>query len=560
LKKTECFAQEYAPIGDRQEATKSRKDLRLRVERLENALESLIKTKGEQVARHDGTAEAQQVARTDAGPRSPPDKAELPQSAHNEPFHTLSLISMIEVPLQDIQIRNALISLLPKGEALASAMDSSYSFWMELRYQFPSRVAQCSTLQEFASCAISGGSLYEVAEVAQILSSSNSMLSSNQALQLIDRLIICNAQYASSVQGLHCAVTQTILLGDRGDLDLAWQTCRRSITQSQIQGLHKTRTSKETARLWWSLYSLDRYMSLKLGRPYGLSESHCSLEQTIRAGNPIGSTWTYGDIMIQLSRVAGKVIDFIHGMNHMNDWSIYSFVQLEQELDFFASKIPLQEPRSDNPLSQNQDGINWRQKILPALLTYQCYLSLQLPFLSQSSQDPAYAHIKDQCIQNARNFLCNYKLYFMSTGICHSRSFDDTALVAVAILFIRLSGFERALNTNEQWQDTVDSELINVSMDILGSHGLNLNAATAAFYDLLRHVVEIWNNCLSLARVTLQFPTLMYGQFSGTKSVDEFLQVAKTVFRTAVELTSEEKAVTDSNFTFSPLTTTSSQH
>ena len=426
----------------------------------------------------------------------------------------LNLISILQIPILDIQIRSAIVSVLPKGENLSRALDANDSLWMELQFLSPGHAQKYPTFRDFASHAISNGNMFDVAEVAQTLAFADG--TAKEAIRLIDRWIISDERYVSTIDGLLRAVVQARLVLQHGNLNLSWQISRNTITQGQMLGLHKNRVSMEAIRMWWAMYFTDRQLSLMLGRPYGISEKHCYLPRT--PGQPIGRTWTFADILMQAAHISGKIIDHVHTAE-LEDAS-YGIVRLEQELGQLVSKIPEDEESGHLQIGPGRSA--WKEKHMSLLLICQCYLSLYIPYLSESSQKlRKYAYVQDRCIQNARNFLYHYRLFHepLRKLTQKYREYDDSALAAVVLVVLNLQRLDK--DVNEQMQDAIDLELIRVTMDILGGHDGLFNPEI--YNSLQRFALDpIW--------LSLQLPSLSYVQFSGAKSIEEFLRIAKAIF------------------------------
>jgi hypothetical protein len=440
-----------------------------------------------------------------------------PESSVAYHANPLNLISILHIPILDIQIRNAMISVLPKGENLSQALDVNNQLWMELQFLSPGRAQKYPTFREFASHAISNGNMFDVAEVAQTLAFADG--TAKEAIRLIDRWIISDDRYLSTVDGLRRAVVQARLVLQHGNLNLSWQISRSTMTQGQMLGLHRNRLSMEAIRMWWAIYFTDRQLSLMLGRPYGISEKHCWRPPSARAGQPIGPTWTFADILMQAAHISGKIIDHVQTAE-LEDAS-HGIVRLEQELGQLVSKIPEDE---ESDLQDGRIGSGrsmWKDKHMSLLFICQCYLSLYIPYLSESSHNSEYAYVQDRCIQNARNLLYHYRLFHepLRKRTQKYREYDDSALAAVVLIVLNLQRLDK--DVNEQMQDAIDLELIRVTMDILGGHEGLFNPEI--YNSLQRFALDpIW--------LSLQLPSLSYLQFSGAKSVEEFLQIAKAIF------------------------------
>jgi hypothetical protein len=112
----------------------------------------------------------------------------------------------------------------------------------------------------------------------------------------------------------------------------------QAVRIAQSIGLHvESKTSKPRGpvelerrrRIWYSIYVLDRLLSLQLGRPPAIHDEDCSVPMPSRRGDseidwtsniiePVEgpSTGDYFVAVIEFSRIVGRVLSDIYGPAH----------------------------------------------------------------------------------------------------------------------------------------------------------------------------------------------------------------------------------------------------
>ncbi|KAJ4196150.1 hypothetical protein NW767_009610 [Fusarium falciforme] len=117
-----------------------------------------------------------------------------------------------------------------------------------------------------------------------------------------------------------------------------WIALGQAVRIAQSIGLHvESKTSKPRGpvelerrrRIWYSIYVLDRLLSLQLGRPPAIHDEDCSVPMPSRRGDseidwtssiiePVEgpSTGDYFVAVIEFSRIVGRVLSDIYGPAH----------------------------------------------------------------------------------------------------------------------------------------------------------------------------------------------------------------------------------------------------
>ncbi|KAG6890946.1 hypothetical protein C0995_000903 [Termitomyces sp. Mi166 len=94
---------------------------------------------------------------------------------------------------------------------------------------------------------------------------------------------------------------------DDGGMGMAWILLGQAVRTGQDLGLHRsprrlliTSIEKETRRkVWWGVYTLDRMLALALGRPLGINDSDCDVEQPVEVDDDYLPDYFNGATMSQ---------------------------------------------------------------------------------------------------------------------------------------------------------------------------------------------------------------------------------------------------------------------
>ncbi|KAG5729998.1 Transcriptional activator protein acu-15 [Termitomyces sp. T112] len=124
-------------------------------------------------------------------------------------------------------------------------------------------------------------------------------------------------------------------------LPQAWILLGQAVRTGQDLGLHRsprrlliTPVEKETRRkIWWGVYTLDRMLALALGRPLGINDSDCDVEQPVEVDDDYLSEYFGGATMPQrqpslmtgvvalnhLYEIGGRVLRQVYALDNCRD-------------------------------------------------------------------------------------------------------------------------------------------------------------------------------------------------------------------------------------------------
>ncbi|KAK8237439.1 hypothetical protein IWZ00DRAFT_445483 [Phyllosticta capitalensis] len=373
--------------------------------------------------------------------------------------------------------RDTLLAALPSNEKLESAINTNDDWWRLWRYKIPG-IARGDNLQEFASRVIEKGSPPEVGVLLLCVGVALDSDDLDSQLALIDALIVSDDEYAATLQGLECIILMSKCYSEIGQPRRGWIAVRKGLAYAQILGLHRSHTtSPEWNAIWWSLYTTDRFLSLLLGLPYGISDSHCDLTMLPTDGEGDELREATGKLAV----LAGKVIDRTQSVG---DLSFSSALELDDELDAITSDLPENWNETELPLSGSspdcQKLVNVRERFLMHICAHQLRMYLHLPFmlkLASSSSSPTgcskFEYSRTACFGASRRLLEVYRALRTGNGqpLYECKVIDFVGFTAAVLLFLGLLGYRRLDSKTgdasaQAAQDENDWRIIEITMDI----------------------------------------------------------------------------------------------
>jgi hypothetical protein len=179
----------------------------------------------------------------------------------------------------------------------------------------------------------------------------------------------------------------------------AWLKIRQALNISIILGITNQKAgTNEHSALWTHIWHMDRQLSLILGFPYGIAESHPGLSREF-AGE-----YFLSKAMHDISIIAGHIVDR-NQSGHDVDYSVT--LQIEQELQQCRASMPQDwwdtVPTLDTPLKE----LYYRQTF--KIYYYQGLKLLHLPYMLKSSTDKKFEHSRNAALESSREMMNSYR-------------------------------------------------------------------------------------------------------------------------------------------------------
>lgn len=216
--------------------------------------------------------------------------------------------------------------------------------------------------------------------------------------------------------------------------------------------------------IWWGLYHGDRFLSLLLGLPYGISDSHCDLSMP-----DFGGEYMHPMVFVNnVSKLAGRVIDRNQGTAEQSfAWAL----QLDQELEDLWKKLdPAWLDFSELLATPENNAAELRERIMAQIIYHQIRVYLHLPFMLKSATNSRFTYSRTACLNGSREVLRLYQA--LRTGavqpLYECKAVDFIGFTSAVLIQIGLFNFAAVgiPGTKNMKEIEGDVRLIEISIDI----------------------------------------------------------------------------------------------
>jgi hypothetical protein len=237
-----------------------------------------------------------------------------------------------------------------------------------------------------------------------------------------DRLL---AEGAGDTESMECFLLQHRLYINVGKPRRAWACLRRATTHAMLLGMH----NRPDSHLWTYCWQYDRVLSLILGFPPAMSDSHPGLAK--RGGSSVEE-----EIMHDIAVIAGHIVE--RNQNHQTaNYSVT--VEIDEELERLKRRIPLE--WWDEPLAGRSVSYCYQRQTTKLFYHSLCKM-LHLPYMLQSSPERKYEPSRAAAVEACREIVRCYLGLRSSTApslvVCDL--LDFFAFSAAVVLVIDLLG------------------------------------------------------------------------------------------------------------------------
>jgi hypothetical protein len=373
---------------------------------------------------------------------------------------------------KDEKICQLLKEALPPPDELQKVLDHSAGWWKAITscMSGPGGIPkELTDIYIFTKWACSTGNPVDVAKVLQFHMSfecGDALLEKH--LRLIEQFIIQDDEYMGTLSGVELCFIQARHYSELGQIRRAWLTTRRAISFAQLMGLHRTRVNVRQEFCFWSLFQFDRFLSLMLGSPPLLNDSHCNL--TFK-GKDLPLIMGNNGFLTRLAIVAGKVIDRVQGSK---DLTFTSLLTIDQELTRLGSQMPAEFWEIEEHIPQEFSGMHkWMNKSVGHVMYYETRMVLHLPYLLRSVTNTGFEHSREACLESARAILRVFQTMRAEPNkvALKVHGVDFIALIAATTLVMSLIGGIRPSASNfdsirQKQMDTLDWELLERTLGV----------------------------------------------------------------------------------------------
>ncbi|KAI4156006.1 MAG: hypothetical protein LQ340_000595 [Diploschistes diacapsis] len=265
-------------------------------------------------------------------------------------------------------------------------------------------------------------------------------------------LAAVDAESESSVEVLECFLLKAKLFINMGKPRKGWLSVRRALNTALSLGLHRhdRRNREMDAEIWAHIWQFDRQLSMTLGFPYAISDSHPSI--SIENNKHYS---TASRLLAGLAIICGHIIDRDQNQRNLD----YSHtLQLEQEVQQYLKEIPSEWWSESPSLAMPLEEIYLRQTI--KLFCYKLYKMLHLPYMLKSSFESGFEHSRSCALTASREMIKAYQAMRNNSvsAVIMCDLMDFEAFSAAVVLMI---GLLSPTSRRDDFQDAEDWTLVD---------------------------------------------------------------------------------------------------
>lgn len=361
--------------------------------------------------------------------------------------------------------KQALLAMLPSYEKLNKILTTNSEWWQTWRRKCSGTSASDETLPQFASKALSSGNIGAMGTVVLAVGiCSDDEKEVEKFIDIVDRWVLGDDEFAATLEGMECLILKAKWYADVGQPRRAWLAYRKGLMYTQLMGLHRKRTSSAAHEsIWWALYHGDRFLSLLLGLPYGISDTHCDLTLPEIPNGPFMAPLIF---MNKLSMLAGKVIDRNQGIAEQSfAWAL----QLDQELEDLYKKLdPAWLEYSELLADIESNAAELRERIMAQMVYHQIRVYLHLPFMLKSAANSRFTYSRTACVNGSREVLKLYQA--LRTGevqpLYECKAVDFIGFTSAVLIVLGLFNYGATNTPISPAAREADIRLIEQSIDI----------------------------------------------------------------------------------------------
>lgn len=262
----------------------------------------------------------------------------------------------------------------------------------------------------------------------------------SRILPAIDRAVLFNDKVATTLPGIECLMSLSRYYCNLGQLRKAWHLSRRALEYSISAGLYcvssKTSSNQSSRHLqvWQAACYRDRYLSMVLGLPYGVSDSYLYQPPESPASH---SGQIAARFYSSVTSIIGQVID--RNQTSPAD-AIVVTLKIDHELESMVNGM------DNHWWSLSSFDSYTRQENLERIEAYfiRHFIRafLHLPFMLKFPGQGMSQFSYDATVESARQALVAYRLLRVDLGLdpylCISSDFK--AFVMLVLLVLHLLG------------------------------------------------------------------------------------------------------------------------
>ncbi|KAF7585790.1 hypothetical protein BBP40_010083 [Aspergillus hancockii] len=281
----------------------------------------------------------------------------------------------------------------------------------------------------------------------------------------VERWILYADELASCEYGLQCLIVLGLAFLSMLQPHRAWTLYRRANTLLQLQGIHRSHTSKSMDGIFWHLFHADRWMSLILGLPYSIPDNLCDIHIPPADADTTGLGVVYHR---RLAVLTGRVIDCLQSPDNP---SLSTIAAIDEQINAVVAQLPA-ECLDFAQISTCQNGTEKRARLLSIAHVHCLKTHLYLPISLQYHEYTGQGYGRSKCLQSSRILLEAFLQLYDDSPVraildTHIRFTVLSSFTAAVILFLNLLdggpsiAFERTNSLHGQPDGSLIARTIN---------------------------------------------------------------------------------------------------
>ncbi|KAF2482554.1 hypothetical protein BDY17DRAFT_251487 [Neohortaea acidophila] len=257
------------------------------------------------------------------------------------------------------------------------------------------------------------------------------------------RLVTIQDRLLASVEGVECAMLESMHKANLGEFRPSWKANRRAMLLAQSLGLHRSKyrtmpnqldpDSKAEPRLmWFRIVYYDRQLSLLLGLPQGSTDRSMATEAALASDTPSGRLERMQCVL------TGKILENVESEERAIDFALTQ--SLDKELQKAAAGVPSRWWLTPNLEDSSHDALALfldDRRLSTQMSHFNLLNKLHLPYMLLSSTEYEYQYSKIACVNASREVLSRFvalRRFSQITFTC--RIADFMALMAAMTLLL----------------------------------------------------------------------------------------------------------------------------
>ncbi|KAH6898176.1 hypothetical protein B0T10DRAFT_101098 [Thelonectria olida] len=298
------------------------------------------------------------------------------------------------------EVCQALRSAMPNYDVIMSRLSGDRSWWHSFRFKTHLNASEpAEALASFAARTYTSSNPALLGTLATAYA--RSLNRYHRIYTIVDRLVVSDFEYASTIEGMHCLIFLAKSLTEIGHPRRSWLIWRKGLAVAQLIGLYRDDAKRVLANnIWWMVYHGDKFTSLLLGVPHGFNDNYYA-SRVANDESPLDK------FILQGVLVVGKLVDRNLVPGHP---SVAQTLSLDEQLDSASALLPEAWWNVPDGLSGLVPNDELRERVLLQFYFFHIRVYLYLPFMAKSAATSTSVICRLACREASRQLLKRFLL------------------------------------------------------------------------------------------------------------------------------------------------------